>query len=99
MKKLTPQDRLNRAEVKEGFAQADQSLHELSQATGGRVYFPKDPADFMRAYNEIANLVANEYSLAFAPTSLDGQLHTLDVKVKTATHRVDHRQAYLAPTP
>jgi Ca-activated chloride channel family protein len=99
MKKLTPQDRANRAEVREGFAQADQSLHELSQATGGRVYFPKDPADFMHAYNEIANLVANEYSLAFAPTSLDGQLHTLDVKVKTATYRVDHRQAYLAPAP
>jgi VWFA-related protein len=99
MKKLTPQDRLNRAEVKEGFAQADHSLHELSEATGGRVYFPKDPADFMRAYNEIANLVANEYSLAFAPTSLDRQLHTLDVKVKTATYRVDHRQAYLAPAP
>jgi Ca-activated chloride channel homolog len=99
MKKLTPQDRANRAEVREGFAQADQSLHDLSQATGGRVYFPKDPADFMRAYNEIATLVANEYSLAFAPTSLDGQLHTLDVKVKTSTHRVDHRQAYLAPAP
>jgi len=99
MKKLTPQDRLNRAEVKEGFAQADQSLHELSEATGGRVYFPKDPADFMRAYNEIANLVANEYSLAFAPTSLDGKLHILDVKLKLATYRVDHRQAYLAPTP
>jgi Ca-activated chloride channel family protein len=98
MKKLTPQDRANRAEVKEGFAQADQSLHELSEATGGRVYFPKDPADFMRAYNEIANLVANEYSLAFAPTSLDGQLHTLDVKVSSSNYRVDHRQAYLAPT-
>jgi Ca-activated chloride channel homolog len=99
MKKLSPQDLSNRAEVKEGFAQADQSLHELSEATGGRVYFPKDPADFQRAYNEIANLVANEYSLAFAPATLDGQLHTLDVKVKTTTYRVDHRQAYLASTP
>jgi Ca-activated chloride channel homolog len=98
MKKLTPQDRSNRAEVKEGFEEADRSLHELSEATGGRVYFPKDPADFERAYNEIANLVANEYSLAFAPTSFDGQAHTLDVKVKNSTFRVDHRQAYLAPS-
>jgi Ca-activated chloride channel homolog len=97
VKKLTPQDLSNRAEVKECFAQADQSLHELSDATGGRVYFPKDPADFQRAYNEIANLVANEYSLAFAPTLLDGQLHTLIVKVKDTNYRVDHRQAYLAP--
>ncbi len=99
MKKLTPQDRSNRAEVREGFEQADQSLHELSDATGGRVYFPKDLADFERAYNEIAQLVANEYSLAFAPVSLDGQVHLLDVKVKNAGYRVDHRQAYLALTP
>jgi len=99
MKKLTAQDRSNRAEVKEGFAQADQSLHELSEATGGRVYFPSNPADFERAYDEIASLVANEYSLAFAPASLDGQLHTLDVKVKTSSYRVDHRQAYLALAP
>jgi Ca-activated chloride channel family protein len=99
MKKLTPQDRSKRAEVHEGFAQADQSLHELSEATGGRVYFPKNPADFERAYDEIAQLVANEYSLAFAPTSLDGQLHTLEVRVKNSTWRVDHRQAYLAPVP
>jgi VWFA-related protein len=95
-KKLTSQELANRAEVKEGFAQADQSLHELSAATGGRVYFPKDPADFQRAYNEIANLVANQYSLAFAPTTLDGQTHTLNVRVKTSTYHVDHRQAYFA---
>jgi Ca-activated chloride channel homolog len=96
LKKLTPQDLSKRAEVREGFAAADQSLRELSDATGGRVYFPKDPADFARAYGEIANLVANEYSLAFAPTSLDGQVHTLDVKIKPSTYRADHRQAYVA---
>jgi Ca-activated chloride channel homolog len=98
-KKLSPQELSSLAEVKEGFEQADQSLHELSRASGGRVYFPKDPADFERAYKEIANLVANEYSLAFAPTSLDGQVHTIDVKAKDSTYRVDHRQAYLAPAP
>jgi Ca-activated chloride channel homolog len=96
MKKLTPEDVSKRAEVRDGFAAADQSLRELSDATGGRVYFPKDPADFERVYNEIANLVANEYSLAFAPTSFDGQIHILDVRVRTSTYRVDHRQAYVA---
>ena len=96
MKKLTPQDISNRAEVQEGFARADRSLHELSEATGGRVYFPKDPADFRRAYNEIANIVANEYSLAFAPALLDGQIHALEVRVKNSGFRADHRQAYFA---
>jgi Ca-activated chloride channel family protein len=39
-KKLSAQEREDRALVKKGFAAADQSLRELSQASGGRVYFP-----------------------------------------------------------
>jgi VWFA-related protein len=97
-KKLSPQDRSNRAMVKEGFAEADQSLRELSALTGGRVYFPANPDDFARAYAEIAQLVRHEYSLAFAPPAADGQLHHLQVKVKDPAYQVDHRQAYLAPT-
>jgi len=96
-KKLSPQARANRASVQEGFAQADQSLRDLSALTGGRVYFPATPEEFTRAYNEIAQLVRHEYSLAFAPPTQDGQLHALKIKVKDASYQVDHRQAYLAP--
>ena len=97
-KKLSPQARANRASVQEGFAQADQSLRALSALTGGRVYFPATPEEFTRAYNEIAQLVRHEYSLAFAPPAQDGQLHSLKVRVKDSKYQVDHRQAYLAPT-
>jgi Ca-activated chloride channel homolog len=96
-KKLSPQERSNRAMVKEGFAEADQSLRELSALTGGRVYFPDNADEFHRAYAEIAQLVRHEYSLAFAPAAADGQLHSLKVKVKNSSYQVDHRQAYLAP--
>jgi Ca-activated chloride channel homolog len=96
-KKLSPQERSNRAMVKEGFAEADQSLRELSALTGGRVYFPDNADEFHRAYAEIAQLVRHEYSLAFAPPAADGQLHSLKVKVKNSSYQVDHRQAYLAP--
>jgi len=98
-RKLSPQERPDRAFVKRGFAAADQSLHELSEATGGRVYFPKNQKEFDRAYAEIAQLVRHEYSLAFTPPSQDGQLHSITVKVKGFGRRVDHRQAYLAPPP
>jgi Ca-activated chloride channel homolog len=97
-KKLSPQERSNRAMVKEGFAEADQSLRELSALTGGRVYFPDNADEFHRAYAEIAQLVRHEYSLAFAPPAADGQLHTLKVKTTNPLYQVDHRQAYLAPT-
>src|SRR6266481_1826997 len=98
-RKLSPEERQDRAFVKQGFAQADQALHEFSQATGGRVYLPRNEKEFDRAYSEIAQLVRHEYSIAFSPPSNDGQLHTIQVKVRRFWCRVDHRQAYLAPPP
>jgi len=97
--KISPQEREDRAFVKQGFAQADQSLHQLSEASGGRVYLPKNEQEFGRAYSEIAQLVRHEYSIAFSPPSSDGQIHTIQVKVKRFWCHVDHRQAYLAPPP
>jgi Ca-activated chloride channel homolog len=98
-RKPSPQEREDRAFLKQGFAQADQSLRELSAATGGRVYLPKNEKEFDRAYSEIAQLVRHEYSIAFSPPSNDGQLHAIQVKVKRLWWRVDHRQGYLAPPP
>jgi VWFA-related protein len=98
-RKLSPQEREDRASVKQGFAQADKSLHELSEASGGRVYLPRNEKEFDRAYSEIAQLVRHEYSIAFSPPSSDGKVHTIQVKAKRFWCRVDHRQAYLAPPP
>ncbi len=97
-KVLSHQEKKDRAFVKQGFAAADHSLRQLSRITGGRVYFPKNQKDFDRAYEEIAQLVRHEYSLAFTPPARDGRLHTIEVQVKGLGRRIDHRQAYLAPT-
>jgi Ca-activated chloride channel family protein len=96
-KKRNGKNRTDQDFVNEGFRKADESLQQLSAATGGRVYFPKTAAEFQRAYAEIAQLIRHEYSLAFAPAVPDGQLHSLKVKVKDPSYKVDHRQAYLAP--
>jgi Ca-activated chloride channel family protein len=96
-RKLSHDEKSDRILVKRVFAQADQSLRALSEATGGRVYFPRNTKEFDRAYAEIAQLVRHEYSLAFAPPARDGRLHSIEVKVEHSSYRVDHRQAYLAP--
>ncbi len=96
-RKLSAQEHEDRAWLKQVFAQADQSLRELAQATGGRVYLPRNEREFERAYSEIAQLVRHEYSIAFSPPANDGQLHTIQVEVKRLWWRVDHRQAYVAP--
>ena len=63
------------------FAKADHLLTVLTEATGGRVYFPKNAKDFTGAYAEIAQLVRHEYSLAFAPPHADGKVHSIEVRV------------------
>ena len=97
-KKLSPDERAERKRLKEGFVQADQLLRQITGATGGHAYFPKNSKEFTDAYAEIAQFVRNEYLLEFNPSE-DGQLHSLKVKVTPARYHVNYRQAYLAPAP
>ena len=98
-RKLSLDEREERAFVKQGIAEADQWLHRLSRIAGGRFYVPKNAKDFDRAFGEVSQFVRGEYVLEFVPPSLDGRLHSLRVKVKRPWYRIHHRQAYLAPTP
>jgi VWFA-related protein len=98
-KKLSPDDRADRTFLKQGISQSDQLLRELSEATGGHTYSPKNPKDFDRAYAAIAQLVRGEYTLEFVPPAFDSRLHSIKVKVKHFGYHVDYRQAYLAPPP
>jgi Ca-activated chloride channel homolog len=92
------------------FAQGDAWLKGLSEASGGRAFFPENPKAFQETYRQIAQLVRHEYSLAFAPPAPDGAVHAIEVKVappagsdnsagknKPLGFQVDHRRAYIAP--
>jgi Ca-activated chloride channel family protein len=97
----------NPAQPPQQFAQANQLLKQMAEATGGRAYFPVSEKEFSSAYAEIAQLVRHEYSLAFAPPARDGAVHSIEVRIapaQTSTsnsasviYHVDHRQAYIAP--
>lgn len=97
-KELSADDRADRTFVKEGITQFDELLRQLSEASGGRAYFPKDAKDFSRAYGEIAQLVRSEYTLEFVPPAYDNQVHAIKIKVKHSSYRADYRPAYLAPS-
>jgi Ca-activated chloride channel homolog len=88
-----------RAEVKQILGKANDSLREISEITGGRVYLPESSKDFDRAGEEIAEFVRHEYDLEFSPPVHDGKLHTIEVRVKHHSYRLIHREAYLAPPP
>ena len=101
-KHLSQDDRDDRAFVQQGIAAGDDSLRQLSVSTGGQVFFPKDIKNFDRACSRVSQLIRGQYTLAFVPTSFDGQFHSIDVKLKHhyfASHAVEHRQGYLAAPP
>lgn len=97
-KKLSADQRADRTFVKEGITQSDELLRQLSAASGGRAYFPKDAKGFSRAYGEIAQQVRGEYTLEFVPPAHDSQVHLIKVKVKHSSYHADYRPAYLAPS-
>ncbi len=96
-------------EVAQELEEARQLLNRLAEASGGRAYFPASAKDFSAVYAQIAQLVRHEYSLAFAPPLQDGLLHSIEVRVAaarssassavSASYRIDHRRAYIAPAP
>jgi VWFA-related protein len=93
---LSQEQKSGRANLQSSLVEGETKLRELAAATGGRTYFPKSLKDFDKTYAEIAQLVRHEYNLAFVPQTFDGKVHSLSVTAKQA-HRLDHRQAYLAP--
>jgi VWFA-related protein len=96
-------------QTQQAFEQADAWLKALSEASGGRAYFPENAKAFDEAYRQIAQLVRHEYSLAFVPPVADGAVHSIDVKAfppaspsgdagtKRQEYQVDHRRSYIAP--
>jgi Ca-activated chloride channel family protein len=93
-------------QTEEAFQEADARLRALAEVTGGRAYFPENAKAIQGIYGQVAQLVRNEYSLAFAPPAADGAVHSLEVKVSlpdrtdksnSPGYRIDHRKAYLAP--
>ena len=89
------------------FAEANQELQLIAEASGGRAYLPSNAKEFAAAYGQIAQLVRHEYSLAFAPAARDGKVHAIEVRVTNQAtdpasppaYRINHRRAYLAPAP
>jgi Ca-activated chloride channel family protein len=99
----------NSAQPAQQFAQANELLKQMAEATGGRAYLPANEKEFSAAYAEIAQLVRHEYSLAFTPPVRDGAVHSIEARIdppQTSTpkaagviYRLDHRRAYIAPAP
>jgi Ca-activated chloride channel family protein len=71
-------------------------LRDLAQDTGGGYFDLTSTADLAATFARVADELHRQYLIGFAPTSLDGRLHRLEVKVNRRDAVVRARQSYVA---
>jgi Ca-activated chloride channel family protein len=71
-------------------------LRKISEETGGGYFELQKSADLSPTFTRVAQELRSQYLLGFAPASLDGKVHRLDVRVDKAGMTVRARRSYLA---
>ena len=82
------------------FKEAEFVLRQLSQETGGRVFFPMTIAELPRIYEQISEELASQYSLAYSSRNpmRNGAWRRIDVRVTKPGLNARARRGYYAPT-
>ena len=76
------------------------NLHEITESTGGRAFFPFTEDEMIRASEEIAVELRSQYQLAYRPAQFvsDGKWHQIKVSVnpleKSGRLQVRHKNGY-----
>jgi VWFA-related protein len=74
----------------------DPGLPKIAGATGGGYFELTNTADLASTFKRVIDELHHQYLLGFAPASLDGKTHRIDVRVKNAEMAVRARKTYLA---
>jgi len=74
----------------------DRNLRRLAEETGGGYYELREQDDLSATFTQVAEELHRQYVLGFAPPSLDGTVHQLDVRTRVDGMRVRARRSYLA---
>jgi Ca-activated chloride channel family protein len=71
-------------------------LRRISDETGGGYFELAKTADLAPTFTRVAQELRSQYLIGFAPSSLDGKVHKLEVKVNKLGMTVRARKSYLA---
>jgi Ca-activated chloride channel homolog len=74
----------------------DRGLRRLSEETGGGFFVLKKKDELGSTFTRVAQELHAQYVLGFAPESLDGKVHKLEVKVKRGGMTARARRSYVA---
>ena len=75
----------------------DPSLRTLTDVGGGGYFELRRAADLSATFARVADELHHQYLLAFVAPARDGQMHSLDVRVKSSGLTVRARRGYVAP--
>ncbi len=81
------------------FKQAEFALRQLSQATGGQLFYPNSASELPRIYDQIAQELASQYAIGYTSTNPlgNGAWRRISVKVGRPGAIGRTRQGYYAP--
>jgi len=79
----------------QGFTRPDKGLRKLADETGGGYFELKGTAELGSTFTRVADELHRQYVLGFSPTSLDGKVHRIDVRIKVPGMTSRARKSYL----
>ena len=84
---------------KRGFNEAEFVLRTLSQETGGRVFFVEDAQQLAGIYSQIADELANQYTIGYTSknTKRDGAWRRINVQVTAPGATARTKSGYYGP--
>jgi Ca-activated chloride channel family protein len=79
--------------------EGDNALKQLTESTGGRVFFPYSSSQLNEAFREIDQELRSQYNLTYVPINRrkDGEFREVKVKVARDSINIRHRKGYFAP--
>jgi Ca-activated chloride channel homolog len=82
------------------FKEAEFVLRQLSQETGGRVFFPTSVTELPKIYSQISDELASQYSIAYSSKNpmRSGAWRRIDVRVTKPGLVARARRGYFGPT-
>ncbi len=74
----------------------DRNLRRIAEETGGGSFEMQKTDELAPTFTRVAQELRSQYLLAFAPDTLDGKVHKLEVRVKRPGVTVRARKSYSA---
>jgi Ca-activated chloride channel homolog len=90
----------SRDERSRGFSDAEFVLRQLTQQTGGRVFFTREISELASVYGQIADELSSQYTLGYTSRNpkRDGAWRRIVVRVLAPNASARAKQGYYAPT-